>query len=689
MFGNFAVLEQRGAFSRHLLTYDLTRVDGDHLPGSWYVVPYQHRLSPALLIDTNAPEPSATLLSVIDRCAAPGVYPELGAATDCLRRILEKWCLSWDDAFGIVRFLRTAQQLNRVAARLTVDPSVALSNLEYVAGRDALFARHTKSARSLLADPLCLTDLPKALWNAGASARRAFLAGGLVTDGRLPSHAKAPTGDERTDRSSGIIFLTGSLATRADEAVRHALPILAAGRSVAFVAGAEPISAYYRSRFDQVAPGRVVLWPGTARASSIRTPGGSVYVSTRQFSSAFLPDVGLIVVDIGIPSESPYFWQGFSQRSFLAAMADWSAEQAVPLRVGMSSPTLSVLNSCRASPDTWAQAKASTGRITESPTFLVRLSRPDSSPRGILLPSVLQRLRAVFDRRGIALVLLNVTGYATLVECAECGYAMACPTCGAMLSLTPSRDTLYCKQCGHAEPSTDECPNCRGTQLRARGYGLDRLQKELCRTFPATSVRPVGSTDALPNADLGSGPVIWLGTYADAQLVPVLKPSCIAFPDVSVGLRHPVFDNIEQLGAVVLGCVVETDPGSVLVQLDRRTLGLKDALLRAGSVDALKDEAVDRQSLDMPPFAFQFLVRVPCNASTPKPENVLKDLRDRLQKEGVLPLGLRVETSHPSAHPVSLSVEFRVPVSVPDGVPRVCRVLSTMPVFRRGDIRLY
>ena len=108
-----------------------------------------------------------------------------------------------------------------------------------------------------------------------------------------------------------------------------------------------------------------------------------------------------------------------------------------------------------------------------------------------------------------------------------------------------------------------------------------------------------------------TGPSLFLGTYADVQRIAVLKPDLVVFPDVSVGLRHPVFDNIEQLAIVVRGAVAETAPGIVLIQLDRRSTGLRAILDGSETMAAfLESEREQRRELLMPPFARQFVVRV-------------------------------------------------------------------------------
>jgi len=293
-------------------------------------------------------------------------------------------------------------------------------------------------------------------------------------------------------------------------------------------------------------------------------------------------------------------------------------------------------------------------------------------------------LRHTFELHLPSLLLLNLRGYATLIECTECGYTATCPDCGSTLTLNNDRTALFCKQCGHTEQAPDVCPNCGGPTLRARGYGLDRLQRELGRTFPASAIQLAG-------APAVSQPLIHLGTYADVQRVAELRPALVAFPDISIGLRHPVFDNVEQLAAVVLGAVVESAPGSVVVQLDRRSLGLRGHLesLDAFS-DFLESERVQRQALAMPPYARQFVVQVPLPPRRSSDIGALTaELGSALAAHGLEAQGLHGDLLHGPGSHATASLEFRVGRDHASPGTLVSKALAHSRLFRTALVRVY
>src|SRR5450830_406623 len=178
VFGSFAVLTQRGPFSRNLLSYDLGSVGDNPEPGTWFLVPFMHDVTPALLVSTSGPESpwsetGGLPLPALSVCSAPGVYPELGPDVAALQRSLERQVLGWEDALAIVRFLQASQPHDRNKARITgPEPALLLHNLQVMAARDPSFSAKTAPVRQLLSDSEATAHLQSALWKLSTPARR-------------------------------------------------------------------------------------------------------------------------------------------------------------------------------------------------------------------------------------------------------------------------------------------------------------------------------------------------------------------------------------------------------------------------------------------------------------------------------------------------------------------------------------
>ncbi|MHB8106518.1 MAG: hypothetical protein ACYDH4_03710 [Candidatus Cryosericum sp.] len=696
MLGSFAVLAQRGPFSRNLLSYDLDLAGGNPEPGTWFLVPFVHDVAPALFVSASGLDGSwsdagGLPLPVLSACSAPGIYPALGSRVTALRQSLESQVVGWEDALAIVRFLQASQPHDRAKARLTgFDPALLLHSLQVMAGRDPLFATRTAPVRQLLSDSETVPHLQSALWKLSTPARRKLYEQGLVVNRGLADTGPLVS-SMRCDHHSPQLVV-GSFADRAAHFRPAIEATMAAGGSVALIVSSDVLASLYEGLLSNDWNIPVVRWPsvGVRRFQGDRR--STVWLSTRQFSSVILSEITLVAVDLGIPGEWPFFWQRFSLRSLLTVATDMSRALGIPCLVGASAPTLSVLDACG------IPADCPLGPEVENPanasaTFVVRNQEPASEtptgPSGVLLTPTMRLLRQNYDRGKDSVLLLNIRGFATLIECAECGYTATCPDCGATLTLGGDRKKLFCKQCGHSEVPPDVCPNCHGTQLRSRGYGLDRLARELQRTFPVSAIELMSPTDEVMVAR-STGPLLFLGTYADVQRIAVLKPELVVFPDVSVGLRHPVFDNIEQLAVVVRGAVAETAPGTVLVQLDRRSIGLRGVLDGAATMASfLESEREQRRELLMPPFARQFVIRLSFRGTGPDVDATTRDLGDALAAEGVDFRGLHADLLTVSTHTRVLSLEFRADSLQAALGPRVGAILAHNRHFQNAAIRVY
>lgn len=665
-------------------------------PGTWFLVPFLHDVAPALLVSTSGAESpwsetGGLPLPALSACSAPGVYPELGSEVATLQRSLEREVLGWDDALAIVRFLQESQGHDRSKARLSgPEPALLLHNLQVMAARDPVFSARTVPLRQVLSDTETTAHLQSTLWKLSTPARRKLYQQGFIVDRTLADIERGDRPALGNRREPELVV--GSFAERAARFRPAIETAIAEGGSVALIVSSDVLASLHEELLSQQWHIPVARWPSPGARRFRGDRHSTVWLSTRQLSSLILPEITLVAVDLGIPGEWPFFWQRFSLRSLLSVAAHISKERRIPCLAGVSAPTLSVLDACGVPTDT-ALASVVENPAGKSAIFVLRSQtdpvQKQSGPSGILLAATMRLLRETFDHGKDSMLLLNIRGFATLVECAECGYTATCPHCGATLTLGADRKRLFCKQCGHSEAPPDFCPNCHGTQLRSRGYGLDRLAHELERTFPRSAVQLMTPSDESVIAQ-DTGPSLFLGTYADVQRIAVLKPDLVVFPDISVGLRHPVFDNIEQLAVVVRGAVAETAPGTVLIQLDRRSIGLR-GILDGGETMAtfLENEREQRRELLMPPFARQFVVRVSSRSANPDVQAFANELGSALSAEGVDFLGLHADLLTVSTRTKAVSIEFRAEALQPALGLRVGTAVSHNRNFQNASIRIY
>lgn len=98
---------------------------------------------------------------------------------------------------------------------------------------------------------------------------------------------------------------------------------------------------------------------------------------------------------------------------------------------------------------------------------------------------------AVADRlqKGEQTILfLNRKGYATFVNCRQCGFVLKCPRCYLPYTYHKDQNQLICHHCGKTVPMPSVCPECGSRYIRQFGAGTQRIQEEAERLFPQARV---------------------------------------------------------------------------------------------------------------------------------------------------------------------------------------------------------
>ena len=174
-----------------------------------------------------------------------------------------------------------------------------------------------------------------------------------------------------------------------------------------------------------------------------------------------------------------------------------------------------VLGSATPSMESYHNAKRGRYRLLELPNRaddkqmpLVRVqdmrtekSKGDKGP-----PIFSQRLKeAIRDRleQGEQTILfLNRRGFATSMQCPECGFVAECPNCSLSLTYHRREQFLRCHVCGHNVSAPKYCPQekCGSPKIRFHGLGTEKVEDVLRKLFPKANVTRMDS-DALKRKD--------------------------------------------------------------------------------------------------------------------------------------------------------------------------------------------
>jgi primosomal protein N' (replication factor Y) len=245
------------------------------------------------------------------------------------------------------------------------------------------------------------------------------------------------------------------------------------------------------------------------------------------------------------------------------------------------------------------------------------------------------------DRREQTMLFLNRRGFATSMQCPQCGHVAGCPNCSVALTYHRQRQRLCCHICGHEEPAPVKCPapKCGNPAIRYAGLGTEKVEDTLRKLFPKAEIRRMDS-DTLKRKDdfrriLGdfrTGKIdILVGTQMIAKGLHFPNVTLVGIVYADLGLHLPDFragERTFQLLTQVAGRAGRGDvEGEVFVQAFTPFHPAIQYARRHDYVGFYEQEIEFREQLKYPPLA-----RVALLTLKGRNEDKVKFTADHLRK---------------------------------------------------------
>ncbi len=220
------------------------------------------------------------------------------------------------------------------------------------------------------------------------------------------------------------------------------------------------------------------------------------------------------------------------------------------------------------------------------------------------------------------ILLLNRRGYSAVLMCKECGYTHRCPNCSVPLRYHRSDIRLKCHLCTHDVAAPDQCPVCRGDQMKYKGTGIQKAEEYIRERFPAVrilrmdrdSTKTKGAHHVILDAFAKREADILLGTQMVAKGLNFPGVALVGVLQADTGLLVPDFRASErtfQLLTQVAGRAGRSDNvGDVVIQT---YFPKEPAIVSASTHDYEGFSAAElgnRRELNYPPFGR--LARILC-----------------------------------------------------------------------------
>ena len=340
-------------------------------------------------------------------------------------------------------------------------------------------------------------------------------------------------------------------------------------------------------------------------------------------SALFMPvqQLGLVVID---ECHEPSFKQEQSPRySALRTAAILARQHEAKLVLGSATPTISdyFLAKTAGRPIITMPTPARSDAVKPRISLVDMTKRTNFTQHFFLSDQLLSAITGSLNDGHQTLIFHNRRGTAAITLCEQCGWNAGCPRCFVPLTLHADQHQLLCHICGFRAPVPTSCPECHHADIIHKGLGTKRIEAELRKLFPASTIARFDADTTADDAadkrydELKNGSIdIIIGTQVIAKGLDLPHLRTVGVVQADAGLTLPDFSSSErtfQLLAQVVGRVGRSHHATdVIIQTFQPDHpAIRDGLAQ-NYTDFYARTIARRRATDFPPFTY--LLKLTC-----------------------------------------------------------------------------
>ncbi len=393
-----------------------------------------------------------------------------------------------------------------------------------------------------------------------------------------------------------------------------------------------------------------------------------VAIGARSALFAPIEKVGLIVVD---EEHDGSFKQSEGLRYNARDMAILRGQlEGCPVVLGSATPSLESYFRARSGKYSLLSLPLRHAKSQLLPIDVVdlRTVKPWEMPSPSISPVLLRAIEDSIAKREQVFLLYNRRGFASFLQCDECGDTVECPQCSVTLTYHQHRNSLLCHYCGVAIQPMEFCPACVAKsastpgKLQQRGGGTEKVFDEVAGLFPDVFVdrldrdtaTNVEAYKSILNKVRTQETAILVGTQMIAKGHDLPNVTLVGVVDCDVGIHMPDFRASErafQLLTQVAGRAGRGEKAGRVILQTRTPHHISIRKTVENDYEGFaKVELGQRQRLGYPPFSRLFRI-VASSAEGAASESILISIKEEIQKLIEL-LGLSVSILGPAPAPL-------------------------------------
>jgi len=107
-----------------------------------------------------------------------------------------------------------------------------------------------------------------------------------------------------------------------------------------------------------------------------------------------------------------------------------------------------------------------------------------SAMQGPLTVELHQEIEKCLNRKEQAILLFNRRGYASYLQCEDCGHIPQSPESSTSLTYHKKKNILLCHYSGYSRRADKTCELCGSENLKTKGSGTQQVEEEIAELFP-------------------------------------------------------------------------------------------------------------------------------------------------------------------------------------------------------------
>lgn len=344
---------------------------------------------------------------------------------------------------------------------------------------------------------------------------------------------------------------------------------------------------------------RLAAWHRAMRAQQ------ALVVGTR--GAVFAPLAGSLLAIVDDEDGSGHKEER-SPRYLTRAVAAQRTRATGVLVVGASTPSVV----------TYAGVRDGSLRLIALPSPRIRLGvidlRGRMDPRKEISRPLQDAVRKAVRRSGRVVLLSDRKGYATGLQCGECGAVEQCRQCGVAVPYDRARRRLRCRLCARTEAAPHVCSRCGAARLLPLGAGSERLVALLRRITPAvwrfdSDVLGPGADPAELLAPFRERGGVLVATSLVLPHLAALRPDLVGFVAADRMLNRPEYRSAERALSLIRAVGMATR-AMLLVETADPFHPVVCAATAANLKSFYAGELEMRAALGYPPFRSLMVLRI-------------------------------------------------------------------------------